>query len=212
MTTALTAAGLVLALALGASPGPAPTPVLPPVAGSASDDDAERVEHPVRFVEPAPEMRKLAVTLGTWSFTETWNEPTRYKRGQYEGLPGAGGYGTLTVRPGPGGFSILLDYDARNPMGHVTALAVVSWDPARRSYELDEIHSAFPGVLHLTGQFEKGDLVFRGQDARTGRKLRVRLVWTGLGQDAWTTRWSEAGEHGRMEEVVATELTRSPAR
>ncbi|HWZ86683.1 MAG TPA: hypothetical protein VN032_10805 [Thermoanaerobaculia bacterium] len=195
-----------LALAFAAVPRPTPTPVAP-------DGDAdERPGRPVRFVAPASEMRKLAALSGAWDFKETWREPARYKRGDYEGFPGAGGYGTLTVRPGPGGFSVLFDYEARNPMGHVTALEVLSWDPWRRLFELDEIHGAFPGVLHLTGRFEKGDLVFRGQDSRTGEVRAVRLVWKGLGEDTWRASWSAAGEHGRMEEVVAMELHRAPAR
>ncbi len=204
MTRALLAAGLFLAL--GAAPRPAATPAPKP----AVREDEERAERPVRFVAPASEMKKLSVLLGAWEFTEAWREPVRYKRGEYEGVPGEGGSGTLTVRPGPGGFSLVLDYDARNPMGRVTALAVLAWDPARRVYELDEIHSAFPAVLHLTGRFEKGDLVFRGRSGRTGEEGAVRLVWKGLGQDAWTATLSGAGEGGRMERVWSMELSRKP--
>jgi hypothetical protein len=200
--------GVPLALALLTAPRPTPTPM--PGVPDAEDD--ARVERPVQFATPAPEMRKLAALSGTWDFKETWREPLRYKRGDYEGFPGSGGYGTLIVRPGPGGFSVLFDYDARNPMGRVTALSVLSWDPSRKLFELDEIHGAFPGVLHLTGRFEKGDLVFRGQDSRAGDARAVRLVWKGLGEDAWTASWSEAGGHGRLEEVVATRLQRAPAR
>lgn len=203
MTKALLAG--VLFLALGAPLRPTATPVSKPDA-----EDQERAERPVRFVEPAQEMKKLSVLVGAWEFTESWTEPIRYKRGDYEGVPGEGGYGTVTVRPGPGGFSLLLDYDARNPMGHVTALAVLAWDPARRLYELDEIHSAFPGVLHLTGRFEKADLVFRGKGGRTGEERAVRLVWKGFGQDAWTAVLGAAEEGGRMERVWTMELRRKP--
>ena len=193
-----------LALALSVAPRPAPTPAAP------DPDEDERVERPIRFVEPAPEMRKLTALAGSWDLEETWTEPARYKRGAYEGVPGAGGFGTLTARPGPGAFSLLLDDDARNPMGHVTALTVLSWDPARRLFELDEIHSAFPGVLHLTGRFEKGDLVFRGRDARTGDARAVRVVWKGLGEDTWSLSGSAGRGNGRLEEVVRTQLRRAP--
>lgn len=203
MTRALLAA--LLLLAFGAAPRPAATPA--PKAAAAQDE--ERAERPVRFIEPALQMKKLSVLLGAWQLTEAWREPVRYKRGQYEGVPGEGGSGTLTVRQGPGGFSLVLDYDARNPMGRVTALAVLAWDPVRQLYELDEIHSAFPAVLHLTGKFEKGDLVFRGKSGRTAGEGGVRLVWKGLGQDAWTATYS-AAEGGRMERVWTMELSRKP--
>jgi hypothetical protein len=93
-------------------------------------------------------------------------------------------------------------------MGRVTALLVVAWDPARRAYDYAEIHGAFPGVLHLTGRFEGGDLVFRGEDARTGRRRSVRAVWKELGQNAWTIMWSE-GEPGRLEPVMTRRLRRA---
>jgi len=195
-----------LALALLAAP-PRPTP--PP---SPTEADEPRSERPVRFVEPAPEMRKLAPLVGTWTFTERWTEPARYKRGVYEGEPGPGGSGTLTIALGPGGFSLIADYDARNPMGRVTARRILAWDPDRKLYELDEIHSAFPGVLHLTGRFEGGDLVFRGTDTRTGTARSVHLVWNGLGEDAWTEDASEAPRGKRFEPVATTAFTRSPAR
>ena len=191
-----------LALALLALP-PRPTP--PP----AEPDDGERVENPVPFVEPAPQMRKLAPLVGTWTFTERWAEPARYKRGNYGGEPGPAGSGTLTVVPGPGGFSLVAEYDARNPMGHVAARWFLAWDPERRLYELDEVHSAFPGVLRLTGRFEGGDLVFRGGDARTGASRSVRLVWKGLGRDAWTEDASEATKGSRFDLVVTVSYTRA---
>ena len=199
------AAAAAIALCLGAAPN-RPTP-RPPESG-----EEEHAKPATRFAAPAPEIRKLGPLVGSWNLVEHWAEPARFKRGSYEGEPGPGGSGVLTVRPGPGDFSLVGDYEARNPMGHVTAVLLLSWDPNRRLYELEEIHSAFPGVLRLTGRFEKGDLVFRGQDARTGSARSVLLVWKGLGQDSWNSSASEAGAGGRMEPVVDTALLRSSPR
>ena len=200
------ALAILLALLVPTPPPPKATP--PPLA--AGEDD-ERVEGAVRFETPAPAMRKLDAVLGAWSFEENWSHPERFKRGLYEGLPGPGGQGTLTFRPGPGSFSVIGEDDAHNPMGRVEALLVVSWDPARRAYDYAQIHGAFPGVLHLTGRFEGGDLVFRGDDTRTGKRRSVRAVWKELGQDSWTITWSE-GEPGRLEPVMTRTLRRVEAR
>lgn len=198
----------ILALLLPAPPAKTPTPAARPAL-----EDEDRVEGAIRFEAPAAAMRKLDALLGTWTLEETWNEPARFKRGDYEGQPGPGGAGTLTVRPGPGSFSMVGDYDVRNPMGRVTALVVVSWDPRAKAYDYSEIHSAFPGVLHLTGRFEGSDLVFRGVDRRTGERRSVRAVWKEQGKDAWTITWSEGeGEGGRrLEPVVTRTLKRSAA-
>jgi hypothetical protein len=200
MTRALLAG--LLGVALGsAARHPTPPPQEP--------EEDERVERPIRFVQPSAETRKLAALVGRWKLEERWSQPERYKRGAYEGEPGAGGWGTLSVRPGPGGFSVVGEYDVRNPMGRVTALWVAAWDPARSAYVLDEIHSAFPGVLHLTGRFVEGDLVWSGEDARTGPARAVRRVWKGLGLETWTERATAADGRGRQEPVVETTLSRS---
>jgi len=195
------ALAIVLALLV-----PTPPPRVTPPAARAEEDD-ERVEGAARFEAPAAEMRKLDAVLGAWSFEETWNHPERFKRGVYEGLPGPGGQGTLTFRRGPGSFSVVGDDDAHNPMGRVAAIVVVSWDPARKAYDYAEVHGAFPGILHLTGRFEGGDLVFRGEDARSGERRSVRSVWKDLGKEAWTMTWSE-GERGRLEPVMTRTLRR----
>lgn len=204
MKAALVAA--ILILAAGSTPRRTPTPVPGPHPAVEKQDEGD--EDRIRFVEPSREMRKLAFLVGTWELKESWAEPGRYKRGEYEGDPGAGGNGTLSIREGPGSFSLLCDSDVRNPMGNVTAHALLSWDPARKLYTLDEAHSAFSGVLRLTGRFEKGDLVFRGEDTREGEKRAVRLVWAGLGQGEWTATRSASEQGGRMEPVVTTRLHR----
>ena len=61
MTRALLAAALLLTL--GAAPRPAPTPAPRP----AVEEDEERAERPVRFAEPAPEMKKLSALVGVWA-------------------------------------------------------------------------------------------------------------------------------------------------
>ena len=91
-------------------------------------------------------------------------------------------------------------------MGHVTSRRILAWDPDRRVDELDEIHRASPGVLHLTGRFEEGELVLR-TDARTGAPRSMRLVGKGLRQDAWTEDTSEAPKKGRFEPVMTASFT-----
>jgi hypothetical protein len=144
-------------------------------AASAALSEEPEVEGAIRYDAPAPEMKKLAFLLGNWSATETWEEPRRYKRPGYEGYPGAAGQLTRTVEEGPGGFSLVWKEEGRGPMGGYSAMAVLAWDPVRRTYVLDRVHSLFPGIVRLAGGFEKGDLVFRGEDRWTGEKRALVL-------------------------------------
>jgi hypothetical protein len=190
---------------------------LVPVAGTQTartppreaERDEERVERPVPFSPPAPQMRKLAFLVGTWELRETWNEPKRYKRGRYEGYPGEEGIGEEKIHQGPGNFSLLWDYEARGPMGHVTARAILSWDPARGVYDYFQVHSALPGALRLTGRLENGSLVFRGEDERTGEKTSVRLVIETPSTSGWTEIFEQQRRGGSMERVVTTVVRRA---
>lgn len=145
-----------------------------------------KVEGAVEFPTPAPEMRQIAILVGRWKGEETWAEPLRYKRGRYEGYPGPEGHVVRTVETGPGGFSLVWTDEGRGPMGGYTARSVLSWDPERRTYVLDTVHSLFPGIARLTGGLEKGSLVLRGNDPRTGEKRAARLVLAGLSKSGWT--------------------------
>jgi hypothetical protein len=131
---------------------------------------------------------------GTWDLKETWREPERYKRAATKGLPARKAYAEQTIRERPGDFSLLWGHDARGPVGKVTALAVVSWAPARSLQDYFQVHSALPGALRLTGRLEKGRLVFRGNDSRTGEKTSVRLVLEDLSTNGWTQVFEEQPE------------------
>lgn len=76
--------------------------------------------------------------------------------------------------------------DGRGPMGSYTTRSILAWDPERRTYVLDTVHSLFPGIARMNGGFEKGNLVLRGTDHRTGEKRAARLVFTGLSGAGWT--------------------------
>lgn len=174
------------------------------------EEDEEKVERPIPFPDPSGEMRKLSFLLGTWEGAETWSEPKRYKRGRYEGYPGPGGHRTRRVEPGPGEFSLALSDDGRNPMGQVQTRGFLSWDPARKRYVYDQVVSVFPGILRLTGGFEKDALVLLGEDHVTGRKRAVRLSWSALTTEGFTETLEAAETGRRFETVMITRFRKSP--
>jgi hypothetical protein len=175
--TALVAAAALMAARLALAQEPE---------GGRERERGEKVEGAIEYPAPAPEMRPVSVLVGRWEGEQTWAEPLRYKRGRYEGYPGPEGHVVRTVEAGPGGFSIVWTDDGRGPMGSYTVRAVLAWDPERRVYVLDTVHSLFPGVTRMTGGFEKGSLVLRGADPQTGEKRAARLVLAGLSGTGWT--------------------------
>jgi hypothetical protein len=173
-------------------------------------DEDERAGNRVVYATPSKELARLKPMVGTWRSDETWREPVRWKRGEYEGVPGPEGYVTRTVEPGPGELSFRFSEEGRGPMGSVQAAGLVSWDPVRRVYVLDSVSSVFPGIVRLTGAFHGADLVLSGEDTGTGRRRAVRLVLKDPGADGWTETLSEKAE-GRWAEVVTRRFRRAPA-
>ena len=173
-------------------------------------EDEERIENRVAYAKPSKELARLRPLVGSWRSEEKWSEPARWKRGEYEGKPGADGYVTRTVEPCPGELSFCFREDGRGPMGGIQGSGMMSWDPIRRVYLVDTVSSLFPGILRLTGRFEGSDLVLSGEDTGTGRRRSVRLVLRGIGPDGWTETLSEK-ERGRWEEVVARRFRKARA-
>jgi len=164
----------------------------------------EKAEGAIEYAAPAPEMKTISVLVGRWEGTQTWREPLRFKRGRYKGYPGSEGRVVRVVEPGPGGFSLVWTDEGRGPMGGYTVRAILSWDPERRVYVLDAVHSLFPGIARLMGGFEKESLVLRGTDPLTGEKRAARLVFGGMSEEGWT----EALDAG--EPVVTTVFRAAP--
>ena len=172
------------------------------------DEDHERVENRVVYAEPSKELARLRPLLGTWRSEETWREPSRWKRGEYEGRPGPDGYVTRTVEASPGDLAFSYREEGRGPMGGVQGRGLISWDPVRRVYLFDSVSSLFPGIVRLTGRFEGARLVLAGEDTGIGRRRAVRLVVEEIGADGWTETLSEK-ENGRWQEVVTRRFRRA---
>ena len=204
MRRSLLFAAVLLSTSLGAA---LPAPQHSERHAETDDEEHERVENRVVYAEPSEELARLKPLLGTWRCQETWREPSRWKRGEYEGRPGPDGYTTRTVEAVPGDLALSYREEGRGPMGGVQGRGLISWDPIRRVYLVDSVSSLFPGIVRLTGRFEGARLVLTGEDTGTGRRRAVRLVLDGIGRDGWTETLSEK-EKGRWVEVVTRRFRR----
>lgn len=77
---------------------------------------------------PPPEMHRLAkVLVGTWSTTEQHEPGDIAPRGGV-------GRGTVEVRLGPGGMSLITDYTAVDPSGTFRSHSIMWWDATEQAY------------------------------------------------------------------------------
>src|SRR5215475_7879109 len=110
--------------------------------------------------KPAPEMERLIkMWAGHWTTVEQFEPSDELPQGKRD-------KGAEIMRPGPGGLSLIGDYESHGEhFGHL----VVTWIPNERVYKSYWLDRTQPGVSVSTGRWEGDKLVFTGVDESTGK-------------------------------------------
>ncbi|HUS20044.1 MAG TPA: DUF1579 family protein [Terriglobales bacterium] len=129
---------------------------------------------PFAMPKPAPEIERITNMLqGRWE-TEEKHEPS-------EIVPQGGtGKGVEAIRPGPGGLSLISEYQSEGPGGIFAGFGLMTWDSAAKVYHIHWTDNTAPGVSVMTGKWEGKDLVFTGSETMMGKKLFSRHAFTEL--------------------------------
>src|SRR5260370_3258478 len=133
-------------------------------------------------VDPRAEIARLSFLLGTWS------EFDIYEKSQFapNGGTGTGVYKTVW---GPGGFSLLTDFEYEGPQGKSTGHQLLTWHPSEERYAGCGVTSAFPGCIMITGNWEGLKLALFGAFQAAARKVGFRQVFSDIeGRDRKSTR------------------------
>src|SRR5215813_5763125 len=89
---------------------------------SSAQESTQRTQSTASVPKSSPEMDKLAFLIGTWSAADIYEKsPINPNDGQGSGL-----YKTIS---GPGGFSLLTDYQYTGPHGESIGHQILTWDP-----------------------------------------------------------------------------------
>jgi hypothetical protein len=127
---------------------------------------------PAKTSQLAPEMQKLSFMIGEWHYTE------KYEKSRM--MPDGGtSEGTYRATIGPGGHSILTDFEEKTgPMAGAAGHEVITWDAEKSSYAAYAFVSDGPGCFTRTGGWEKDQLVFTREMNARGKTVRMRFVYT----------------------------------
>jgi hypothetical protein len=119
--------------------------------------------------QPGLEMEKLKFLIGTW---ET--------KGGYEKSPmfpeGGAQTGWYKAQLGPGGFSVLADFEAEGPLGKEVGHEILTWDPKQHAYPTITVGNAFPGANIGMTKWEGPDFVTVHDFEYNGMKIHLRSV------------------------------------
>ena len=137
--------------------------------------NSERNQSAATAAQPklSSDMERLSFLLGTWHAADTY-EKTAFNT---NGGEGSGVYRTLV---GPGGFSLLTDYEYEAPHGRSNGHYILAWDLKRQCYVGSMVSSSFPGCLSVAGNWEGTTLVLTGEFEARGKQVAFRQTFTDI--------------------------------
>jgi hypothetical protein len=119
---------------------------------------------------PGPEMDRLKFLIGTWDV-----------QGEYLKTPltGEGGKqtGWYKAQLGPGGFSIIADFEDESPLGKEIGHELFAWDPATSGYTTATVGN-FPGLIVGKAQWEGDNFVTQLDFNMGGAVIHNRAVYS----------------------------------
>ena len=133
----------------------------------------KKSEPPMQAPQPGPEMQRLHFLIGTWD----WNAEYVKSEAMPEGGKETGWY---KAQLGPGGFSLIADFDADGPMGKETGHEVLTWDPKKNAYTTMIVGNAFPGAVMGQAHWDGDKLVTDSQFGEGDQAMQLRSVYSNI--------------------------------
>jgi hypothetical protein len=127
----------------------------------------------IKAPKPGPEMERIKFLIGRWN-TDS----------EYEKTPmipeGGKSTGWYEARLGPGGFSIIADFEESGPMGPEIGHEVISWDPKQEAYMVVTVGNAFPGAVIGKSRWEGDKLVTQSEFIENGTTMHLRSEYSDI--------------------------------
>ena len=119
-----------------------------------------------------------AVLAGEWKTTEQFGPKER----------GAAGAGTFSIRKGPGGNSLILDYSSQSKMGPYSSSRIIYWDRKEshyRAFYCDSLQPIGCGESG-TGTWQGKDLVFESTSPGPNGPIQMKQRFSGISATGFT--------------------------
>jgi len=122
--------------------------------------------------KPAPEMDRVKFLIGNWDLNGEYLKSTMIPRGGKS-------TGWYKGQLGPGGFSVIADFESNGPLGQEIGHQLFTWDAKQNAYTVVTIGN-FPGVIIGRAHWEGENLVTEAEFEFAGAKMSNRAVYTKL--------------------------------
>jgi hypothetical protein len=139
----------------------------------------EKQAQPPAPPKPGPEMDRLKFLIGTWDYNGEYAKSPMVPQGGKE-------TGWYKAQLGPGGLSIIADFEGDGPIGKEIGHEVLAWAPKENIYKVYTVGNNFPGVLAATARWEGANLVTTSEFTEGASKISLRSVYTDIQEKSVT--------------------------
>ncbi len=139
----------------------------------------EKQAQPPAPSKPGPEMDRLKFLIGTWDYNGEYAKSPMVPQGGKES-------GWYKAEMGPGGFSVIADFEGDGPIGKEIGHQILTWDPKENTYRVYTAGNNFPGVITATARWEGANLVTTTEFSEGGSKINIRSMYTDIQEKSVT--------------------------
>jgi len=149
-------------------------------------DKKEPADAAKQMPKPGPEMERLKFLIGSWDWdAEYLKTPMVPDGGKSKGW--------YKAQLGPGGFSIIADFDADGPFGEEIGHQIIAWDKKQNAYT-SVIVGNFPGAVIGKSHWDGDNLVTETEFSSGGVTMHMRSMYTDIKDKS--TRMEESSQVG----------------
>jgi hypothetical protein len=134
------------------------------------DDAGKSAPAEMQIPKPGPEMAKLNFLIGSWTMTAEYVKSPMMPDGQKQ-------TGWYKVQEGPGGFSVLVDFEADGTKWKEIGHEVMTWSPKKNTYSVITVGNGFPDFVEGAGHWEGANLVIEQSFDMGTRTVHTRAVY-----------------------------------
>ena len=154
-----------------------------------------------------PEVKRVADLLaGEWKTTENF-EANEFLRN------GATGSGVFSIRSGPGGNSVILDYTSQGTMGRYFSTRIIYWNRKADRYQAFYCDSLQPSGCGEAGSgtWAGQDLVFESTSEGPSGPIKMRQCFSEISNKGFTFSLDVVNQ-GRSERSLTIHASKSGAK
>ena len=159
------------------------------------------------MVKPAPEMTKLIKTLsGNWTVTE--------KHEANPMMPNGGeGKGTARIWAGPGGLSLMENYQSTGAMGSLKGIGTWWWDPKAQLFHGVWCDNMMPTGCDSSGstKWEGDKLVGSMQGDMNGQSMTMRFIYSDFKPASFVMTMEMGPDASKLQKAMTVTYTKAAA-